>query len=113
MNHAAAVHSLRPPVHCTRTAREPPMSDDKTEEPTEKRLRKAREDGEVSKSTDLVDGALLAAGVGMLMASGNRIVDALRSCVNISLTFVAGPHDMTTLLLVFEQIRSRTIGAVL
>lgn len=89
------------------------MSDDKTEEPTEKRLRKAREDGEVSKSTDLVDGALLAAGVGMLMASGNRIVDALRSCVNISLTFVAGPHDMTTLLLAFEQIRSRTIGAVL
>src|ERR1700754_2547100 len=28
----------RPPVHCTKTAREQPMSDDKTEEPTEKRL---------------------------------------------------------------------------
>src|SRR5690349_16705701 len=28
-----------------------PMSDDKTEQPTEKRLRKAREDGEVAKST--------------------------------------------------------------
>jgi type III secretion protein U len=89
------------------------MSDDKTEEPTEKRLRKAREDGEVSKSTDLVDGALLAVGVGMLIASGNKIVDALRSCVSISLTFVAGSHDMVALELAFEQIRSRMIGALL
>ncbi|MFP3550288.1 type III secretion system export apparatus subunit SctU [Paraburkholderia sp. SIMBA_049] len=89
------------------------MSDDKTEQPTEKRLRKAREDGEVAKSTDLVDGALLAVGVGMLMATGDKMVDGLRSCISIALKFVAGPHDMTTLLLAVNQIGSRMAGALL
>jgi type III secretion protein U len=89
------------------------MSDDKTEQPTEKRLRKARQDGEVAKSTDLVDGTLLAVGVVMLMATGDRIVDALRSCISIALKFVAGPHDMTTLTLAVSQIGSRMTGAIL
>src|ERR1700741_5043748 len=78
------------------------MSDDKTEQPTEKRLRKAR-----------VDGALLAVGVGMLMAPGDKMVDGLRSCISIALKFVAGPHDMTTLLLAVNQIGSRMAGALL
>ena len=89
------------------------MSDDKTEQPTDKRLRKAREDGEVAKSTDLVDGALLAAGVLVLVTTGERIVDALHSCVFIALSFVTGPHEMTALLLALGQIGSRVTSALL
>ncbi|MCA8002727.1 type III secretion system export apparatus subunit SctU [Burkholderia metallica] len=89
------------------------MSDDKTEQPTEKRLRKAREDGEVSKSTDLVDGVLLAVGVGLLIALGDKVVDGLRSCVSIALQLVAGPHDMATLLSAADQIGSHTARSIL
>ncbi|WGS54185.1 type III secretion system export apparatus subunit SctU [Paraburkholderia sp. D15] len=89
------------------------MSDEKTEKPTEKKLREARRDGEVSKSTDLVDGVLLAAGVLVLVACGDMIVDAARSSLNIALHFVAGDHDMVTLAVALQQIGSRLAGAVL
>ncbi|QGZ65822.1 type III secretion system export apparatus subunit SctU [Paraburkholderia acidisoli] len=88
------------------------MSDEKTEQPTDKKLRDARRDGEVSKSTDLVDGVLLAAGVIALAAGGGALVDAARSSLQIALRFVGGDHDMVTLAVALQQIGSRVIGAV-
>ena len=50
------------------------MSDDsdqeKTEEPTEKRLRESREKGEVARSRDLSGAIVVLAGVAALMNGG-------------------------------------------
>ena len=88
------------------------MSDEKTEQPTEKKLKDARKDGEVSKSSDLVDGVLLAAGVIALIAAGDGMVDAARSSLEIALRFVGGAHDMVSLAVALQQIGSRVTGAV-
>lgn len=88
------------------------MSDEKTEQPTEKKLREARRDGEVSKSTDLIDGILLAAGVIVLLACGDMIVDATRSSLTIALRFVSGDHDLVALSIALEQIGVRLAGAL-
>ncbi|WP_321926247.1 type III secretion system export apparatus subunit SctU [Burkholderia sp. BCC1998] len=89
------------------------MSDEKTEQPTDKKLREARRNGEVSKSTDLVDGVLLAAGVIVLLACGDMIVDATRASLNTALHFVSGEHDMVALALALQQIGTRLAGAVI
>ncbi|MDB5787008.1 type III secretion system export apparatus subunit SctU [Caballeronia mineralivorans] len=89
------------------------MSDEKTEQPTDKKLRDARRDGEVSKSTDLIDGVLLAGGALALIAGGNMLVDAARSSLTIALRFVSGEHDMVALAVALQQIGSRLAGAVL
>jgi type III secretion protein U len=88
------------------------MSDEKTEQPTEKKLKDARKDGEVSKSSDLVDGVLLAGGVIALLAAGNGIVDAARASLEIALRFAGGAHDMVSLAVALQQIGSRVAGAV-
>jgi type III secretion protein U len=89
------------------------MSDEKTEQPTDKKLRDARKDGEVSKSQDLVDGVLLACSVIALIACGERIVDAARSSLEIALRFAGGDHDLVTLAVALQQIGSRVAGAVM
>lgn len=90
-----------------------PMSDDKTEEPTEKKLRKAREDGDVAKSADVADGVILAAGVLVLATAGDSMVEAMRAGVNDALGFAAGPRDMDTLYVTLHAIASHVIGAIL
>jgi type III secretion protein U len=97
----------------TTRARDPEMSDEKTEQPTDKKLRDARKDGEVSKSQDLVDGVLLAFGVIALIAAGGKIVDATRSSLEIALRFVGGDHDLVTLAVALQQIGSRIATAVM
>ncbi|MFM0381222.1 type III secretion system export apparatus subunit SctU [Paraburkholderia strydomiana] len=89
------------------------MSDDKTEEPTEKKLRKAREEGDVAKSADVADGVILAAGVLVLAAAGDSMVDAMRAGVQDALRFVSGPRDMETLYVTLHVIGSHVIGAIL
>ncbi|HZZ13229.1 MAG TPA: type III secretion system export apparatus subunit SctU [Paraburkholderia sp.] len=89
------------------------MSDDKTEEPTEKKLRKAREDGDVAKSADVADGVILAAGVLVLATAGDSMVEAMRAGVNDALGFAAGPRDMDTLYVTLHAIASHVIGAIL
>ncbi|RZF23805.1 flagellar type III secretion system protein FlhB [Paraburkholderia sp. UYCP14C] len=67
------------------------MSEEKTEQPTVKRLRDTRKDGETSKSADLVDGATMAAVVGVLAAAS--FGGALRTIVSTALEFASGSHD--------------------
>lgn len=54
------------------------LSEDRNEEPTARRLQKAREDGEVARSTEVPAAAVLIAGTGMLYYGagdiGNRIL---------------------------------------
>jgi type III secretion protein U len=88
------------------------MSDDKTEEPSDKKLKKAREEGQVSKSTDIVDGVVLLSGVVVMIAFGNSMVDTMRSALNITMRFVGGQHDMRSLWVAFDQIAIQCVSAI-
>lgn len=50
---------------------------DKSEQPTEKRLRESREKGQVARSRELNTLAILLAGCGGLLASGGSLAEAL------------------------------------
>lgn len=49
------------------------MAGEKTEQPTDKKLRKAREKGQVAKSTDLVQAALFLGSAAVLWSSGGNL----------------------------------------
>ncbi len=70
------------------------MSEEKTEEPTDKRLRDAREDGEVAKSTDLTDAVTMAAALATLMLATGAFAGAIRAIVAAALEFVGGDHSL-------------------
>ena len=53
------------------------MAGEKTEQPTDKKLRKAREKGQVSKSTDLVQAAVFLGAAATLWASGEVLLKTL------------------------------------
>ena len=74
------------------------MSEQKTEKPTEKRLRDARKDGETSKSADLADAASMAAVTGVLAFAATSFGGAARAIVHTALGFVTERHDLTLLL---------------
>jgi type III secretion protein U len=61
------------------------MSDEKTEAPTDKKLRDARRDGEVPKSTDLAAGALLVASSLAFSQAGGGMGDHLRAMMRMGL----------------------------
>lgn len=70
------------------------MSEEKTEDPTEKRLRDARDEGQVAKSTDLTDAATTAAVVGTLMFAAGIFAGAMRTIVHTALGFVSGDRSL-------------------
>jgi len=55
----------------------PPESQQKTEKPTQRRRRKAREEGEVAQSTEVNNAFVLMAGVGALLLFGEYGLHAL------------------------------------
>ena len=78
------------------------MADSSTEKhlpPTEKRLRQAREDGQVARSRDLGHLAVLVAGLVLLMMAMPQLVAWLRGVLATGLSFdarsVASPGFMT------------------
>ncbi|MHB1371697.1 MAG: EscU/YscU/HrcU family type III secretion system export apparatus switch protein, partial [Pseudomonadaceae bacterium] len=50
---------------------------DKSEEPTEKRLRESREKGQIARSRELNTVAVTIGGIGGLLASGSGLAQAL------------------------------------
>lgn len=85
------------------------MSEEKTEEPTEKRLRDAREDGEVSKSTDLTDAVTMAAALATLTLAAGAFAGAMRAIVTTALEFVAGDHSLPHLLARTASLGTRAL----
>lgn len=81
------------------------MSEEKTEDPTEKRLRDAREDGDTAKSTDLTDASSMAAAVAVLMLGAGTFAGACRFIMTTALAVTADSRDWPSLL-----IRMTTIG---
>ena len=80
------------------------MSDDsdeeKTEEPTEQRLRKAKEDGQVARSRELTTFMLLVAGVGGLWLISGTLFEAVLDIGRASFAFdpviAKDPRQMLT-----------------
>ncbi len=69
------------------------MSDEKTEQPTPKRLREAREKGDVCRSQDVAP-ALTTLAVGVyLAANAENIFKLLRDMVSLPMTFMAMPFN--------------------
>ncbi|MBN3857576.1 flagellar type III secretion system protein FlhB [Paraburkholderia sp. Ac-20340] len=69
------------------------MSDEKTEEPSQQKLKKTREEGQVAKSADVVETACLAAVFLALQAGGAHIVDTLRALLTEALDFAGTARD--------------------
>ncbi|OMS21116.1 EscU/YscU/HrcU family type III secretion system export apparatus switch protein [Burkholderia pseudomallei] len=66
------------------------MAEEKTEEPTEKKLKKVREKGQVAKSKDIADAMTLAAAIGVLTACESMLTGGLSRAVRTALDFVRG-----------------------
>ncbi len=80
------------------------MSDDKTEEPTESKLQKARDKGEVPKSQDLASACALFGVVLVLVMTADSSLDRLRSVIRRGLDFGNGDPPLSELY--------KTIGAM-
>ncbi len=69
------------------------MSDEKTEQPTPKRLREAREKGDVCRSQDIAP-ALTTLAVGVyLAANAQNIFELIRNMVSLPMEFMTLPFD--------------------
>lgn len=66
------------------------MAQDKTEEPTPKKLREARKRGEVAKSRELGTAAVLLGTAGALVASADHLLASMKSTFDLSLQSIAG-----------------------
>jgi flagellar biosynthesis protein FlhB len=62
------------------------MADDKTEQPTPKRLKDARKKGQVAKSSDLTQAGMFLTAAGVLSLAGAYMVNSLKAFLSQSLT---------------------------
>ncbi|KFX70208.1 flagellar biosynthesis protein FlhB [Pseudomonas taeanensis MS-3] len=81
---------------------------DKSEEPTEKRLRESREKGQIARSRELNTLAVTLAGAGGLLASGgslaNALLEIMRGNFTLSREVIMDEHSMGLWLLASGQI---------
>lgn len=66
---------------------------EKTEQPTAKKLREAREKGEVAKSKDFTQTVLVVALFAYMLASGSRLVDKLGQLVLLPFAYLHHDFD--------------------
>jgi type III secretion protein U len=86
------------------------MSDDKTEEPTANKLKKVREKGQVTKSTDLVEVACLG-GILMTLQGGEHYLSGtLRTIVQCALDFIGGDRSLPQMTLALYTIGAHLAG---
>jgi flagellar biosynthetic protein FlhB len=71
---------------------------ERTEEPTARRLRRAREDGQVARSAELPAAAVMIAAVFTLLMTGGVLVSRLSGMLKSSFTFDRRTLDTPTLL---------------
>ncbi len=72
-----------------------PAQDEKTEEPTQRRRRKEREKGNISKSQDLNSALMLTLGVGLIGVLSKGILSNLESMLYNTFTHL-NPKDINT-----------------
>ena len=71
---------------------------ERTEEPTARRLRRAREDGQVARSAELPAAAVMIAAVFTLLMTGGVLISRLSGMLKSSFTFDRRTLDTPTLL---------------
>jgi type III secretion protein U len=86
------------------------MSDEKTEEPSESKLEKAREKGEVAKSQDVAVAASMLGVVLTLRALGDSVFERLHTLFGQALDF--GDGDMP-LIEIYRRIEETAIQTIL
>lgn len=67
---------------------------EKTEKPTEKKVRDARKKGQVAKSAEVTSGVQLAALLGYFTFEGRALMHGFESIINVSITVI--PLDLST-----------------
>ena len=101
-----------------------PDSEDRTEEPTPQRAEKAREQGQVARSRDLVSALTLSAGVGALWLGGRALFTALGTTLQVGLQNLAHPGGLrgafgplqaplSSLVMAMAPFFAATVGAAL
>ena len=74
-------------------------SQEKTEDPTSKRLEKSREEGDVPRSKELTTSALLLLGGVVLMTTGSAVTDTMmgimRACFGASRELIYDPQKIS------------------
>jgi flagellar biosynthetic protein FlhB len=92
-------------------------SEDKTEEPTEKRRREAREKGQLPRSKELNTLAVLVAGAGALLMYGASLADALmrlmRGSFELDRATVMNSESMLNLLVAAAKIAGDGVWPIL
>ncbi|WP_447747461.1 flagellar biosynthesis protein FlhB [Pseudomonas nicosulfuronedens] len=92
-------------------------SEDKTEEPTEKRRREAREKGQLPRSKELNTLAVLVAGAGALLIYGASLADALmrlmRGSFALDRATVMNSESMLNLLVAAAKIAGDGVWPIL
>ncbi|HET9073199.1 MAG TPA: flagellar biosynthesis protein FlhB [Solirubrobacteraceae bacterium] len=90
-------------------------ADDKTEKPTAKRRREARDKGRVAKSTDLNGAVVMIAGLVGVLILGGSIVNGAGSAMAQIFTDIARPANVTSgagLHGLLSLVESTVLGAV-
>lgn len=89
------------------------MSGEKTEEPTYKRLRDARRDGQVARSTDFTEAIILSGAVLGLSLAAPMIGATLEQMLTIALDFMQGPRNELAMFAALERIARAALMPVL
>lgn len=89
------------------------MSDDKTERPTEHKLRQAREHGQVPKSQDAASVVAMAAVACVLVGMQAWGMEQFRAIGRIALDAIGRIEDTQSLLVAAQQLFSTGIGLIL
>lgn len=71
---------------------------EKTEQPTQRKLDKAREKGQVAKSPDLTETVCMLGVIGTLMAADHLLSGSMRNLVTLAMQFITGEHSMQNML---------------
>jgi flagellar biosynthesis protein FlhB len=81
------------------------MAEGKSEQPTPKRLKEARQKGQVAKSNDLTQATLFLTAASVLSFSGGRVMEILKSFMTQSLSpnLLASKVDASVLLARFSH----------
>ncbi|HEX7638790.1 MAG TPA: type III secretion system export apparatus subunit SctU [Burkholderiaceae bacterium] len=86
------------------------MSDEKTEEPTEHKLRKSREEGQMARSQDVAVAASMLFGIGALLVTAPGIGLRLRAVVGLALAL---PADTDGMDVIYKRVAAMALEAVL
>ena len=87
---------------------------EKTEQPTPKRLREAREKGQVARSKELTTMAVLLASAGGILLVGNAFIgDLLNMMRDVFITSRMDLMDVEKVPVIFSQAMTDTLVAML